>query len=60
MKLGPVTKLDNRNKTACKKTDDDVIPENCDVIVVFPISGQFGASRKPDSGCTGCKTYFFH
>ena len=35
MKLRPVTKLDKRNKTTSKKFDDDVILENCDVIVVF-------------------------
>ena len=27
-KLGPVTKLYKRNKTASKKFDDDVMPEN--------------------------------
>ena len=36
MKLGPVTKLDKRNKATSKnKTDDDVISKNCDVIVFF-------------------------
>ena len=59
MKLGPVTKLDKRNKTTSKKFDDDVMSENCDVIVIFPIYGQFGAIRKPDSGCIVCKTYIF-
>ena len=55
MKLGPVTKLDKRNKTL-KKIDDDVMSANCDVIVAFPIYGQFGSIRKPDFGC---KTYIF-
>ena len=32
MKLGPVTKLDKRNKTMSKKFDV-VMSENCDVIV---------------------------
>ena len=32
---------------------------NCDVIVIFSIYGQFGATRKPDSGCIVCKTYIF-
>ena len=59
MKLGPVTKLDKRNKTTSKKFDDDVMSENCDVIVIFPIYGQFGAIRKPDSGRIVCKTYIF-
>ena len=32
---------------------------NCDVIVIFLIYGQFGAIRKPDSGCIVCETYIF-
>ena len=59
MKLGPETKLDKKNKTTSKKFDDDVMSENCDVIVIFPIYGQFGAIRKPDSGRIVCKTYIF-
>ena len=51
MKLGPVTKHDKRNKTTSKKFDDDVMLANCDVIVIFPIYGQFGDIWKPDSGC---------
>ena len=35
MKVGPVTKLDKRNKTTLKKFDDDVMSENCDIIVIF-------------------------
>ena len=56
MKLGPVTKLDKRNKTMSKKFYDDVMAENCDVIVIFPIYGQFGT---PDSGRIVCETYVF-
>ena len=41
-----------------KKFDDDVILENCDVIVIFPIYGQFAAIRKPDSGPTVSKLIF--
>ena len=37
MKLGPVTKLDNRNKTESKKFDDDAMLENCYGIAVFSI-----------------------
>ena len=37
MKLGPVTKLDKKNKTASKKFDDGVMSENYDVIAIFPI-----------------------
>ena len=59
MKLGPVAKLDKRNKTTSKKFDDDVMSKNCDVIVIFPIYDQFGAIRKPDSGGIVCKTYIF-
>ena len=33
--------------------------ENCDVIVIFPIYGQFGAFWKPDSGRIAFKTYVF-
>ena len=36
MKLAPVTKLDKRNKKKnIKKTDDDVMLENCDIIAHF-------------------------
>ena len=42
MTLGPVTKLGMRNKTTSKKFDDNVMSANCEVIVIFPISGQFG------------------
>ena len=45
MKLGLVIKLDNRNKTASKKFDDEVMSANCEVIVIFPIYGKFGAIR---------------
>ena len=50
MKLRPVTKLDNRNKRTLKKIDVDVMSENCDVIVIFQIPGQFGAVRRLDFG----------
>ena len=50
MKLGAVTKLGKRNKTTSKKIDNNVMSENCDVIVIFPIFGHFGAIRKSDSG----------
>ena len=58
-KCGAVTKLDKRNTAMSKKNDDDVISPNCDVIVIFSIYDQFGAVRKPDSGCIACKTYIF-
>ena len=51
MKLGSVTELDKRNRMTSKKFDDDVIPEICDVVVILPIDGRFGAigSRIPDA-----------
>ena len=59
MKLGPVTKLDKRNKTTSKKIDVNVMSENCDVIVIRRIFGQFGAVRRPYSGQRVCKSYVF-
>ena len=56
IKLGPVTKIDKKNKAISKTFDDDVISVNCDVIVIFRIYGQFGAIRKPDSGRIVFKT----
>ena len=50
MELSPVTEVDKRNKTTSKKFDDDVMSVNCDVMVIFPIYGQFGAIRKLNSG----------
>ena len=32
---------------------------NCDVIVIYPIYGQFRAIRKPDSRRAVCKAYIF-
>ena len=60
MKLGPVTKIDKRNRiTSKKKIEDDFMSSNCHVIVIFLVSGQFGTIRKPDSGCIVFKTYIF-
>ena len=59
MKLGTVTEFDERNKAASKKFDDDVMSANCDVIVIFPIYGQFGAIWKPDSKGMVSQTYIF-
>ena len=33
--------------------------ENCDVVAIFTIYGQFGGIRKPESGRIVCKTYIF-
>ena len=64
MKLGPVTKLNKKKKKkkkkkTAKKIDDDVLPGNFDVIVIFPIYGLFGGIWKLDSGCIVCKIYIF-
>ena len=50
MKLGPVTKLEERNTATPKKSDNDVISINYDVIVFVPIYGQFAAIWKPLQG----------
>ena len=39
MKLGPVTKLDKGNQGKGKKIDDNAMPANFDVTVIFPIYG---------------------
>ena len=54
MELGPATVIDRR-----KKFDDDFLSTNCDVIVFFPIYGQFAAIRKLDSRRMVYKTYIF-
>ena len=59
MKLRPETKIDIRNKTMSKKIDVDVMSENCDVIVIFQIFGQFGGIWRPDSGQRVYKSYIF-
>ena len=35
MKLGPVTKVDKREKTMSKYFDDNVMSTNCDANVIF-------------------------
>ena len=59
MKLGPVTKLDKRNKPTSKKFDDDVMSENCGAIVIFRIFGQFGVVQRSNSGHRVCRSYVF-
>ena len=52
MKLGPVTKLDKRNKTTSKKFDDDVMSEKCDVFhfsSLWPIWSNLEAGFWTDS-----------
>ena len=59
MKFGPVTKLYKRNKTTSKNSDDDIMSENGDIILLFSIYGQFGALQNPNSGRRVCKTNVF-
>ena len=59
MKLGPIIKLDRKNKPTPKHFDYDVVSANCDVIEFFPIYGQLWAIWKPDSERIVCKTYIF-
>ena len=59
MKLGPVTKLDKRNKITSKKFDVDVMSTNYDVIVIFRIFDQFRAVQRADSGHRVYKSYVF-
>ena len=53
MKLGPVTKM--TRETTSKKSDDEVMSANCEIIVIF----QIGAIRKLDSERIVSKTYIF-
>ena len=57
MKLGPVTKLDRRNKLNSRKFDNDVMFVDCEVIVSFSIYGIVGAIQKLNCGCLVCKIY---
>ena len=59
MKLEIVTKIDKRHTATLQKSDNDVMSAKYDVIVVFPIYGQFGAIRKPDFGGMSCKIWNF-
>ena len=55
--MKPPTKLDKIHKATSKSLDDNVVSENCGAIVFFPIYGQFGAIRKPNSRRISCKTF---
>ena len=57
MRLEPVTKLDRRNKTTSKKSDNNIMSINCGVIVIYLIYSQFGAIRKSGFGSLLFKTY---
>ena len=57
MKLGPVTKHDRRNTATSKNFGDDDFSGNRDVIVIFLIDDQYGASGKPYSRRMVCKSW---
>ena len=57
IKLGPVTKLDKKNKIKSKTFDNDAMSKNCNAIAVFSMYSQFGAIQKLDSRRIVCKTY---
>ena len=59
IKLGPVNKLDKRNKTSSNNFNAGVMSANYDVIVIFLIFGQSGPIGKLDSGDIVCRTYIF-
>ena len=59
IKLGEVTKLDKRNETTSKKFDDDVMSENCEVIVIFWIFNQFGEVQRPGFEQRICEKLYF-
>ena len=53
-----ITKNNKRNR---KKDDDNAATSsNFDDIVIFPIHGQFGAIRNPDSRCIALQNLHFH
>ena len=59
MNLGPVTKLDRKNRVTSEKFDNDVMSSNCDVVFFIPIYGQVVAIWKLDSERMVYKTYIF-
>ena len=57
-KPGLVTKHEKRNNTKLKESENDVLPVNHYVIVIFSVYGKFGAIVKLDSGRIVCKLTF--
>ena len=58
MKLELVTKLDIRNMATSKKFDHELMSENCDVIVISQMYGQFDAIWKPNFRRMVCITFY--
>ena len=55
MKIGPVTKINKRNKATWKKFDDNVMLVNLHAIA----NDHFGPIRELDSRHIACQTYIF-
>ena len=52
MKLGTVTKSDNKNSSTSKRFDDDALSTNCkDKFTTFPIYDIVETIRRPESVC---------
>ena len=51
MKLGPQSKLENRNPITSKRFTDNVMSANYNFFLIFSNYGLFGAIRKPGSVC---------
>ena len=51
--------IKQRQKKKKKKTGDNAMLKNCDIITIFLIYNQSGAIRGSGSGCIVCKTYIF-
>ena len=58
MKLRAVPKIDKTNTVTIEESGDYVVLANCDVVVIFPVYGKFGAIRKLDSGHMVCNYLF--
>ena len=59
MKLGPVTKFDNRNKTTSKRVEDDVILKKLRSFSFFQFYGQSEVLWNLESIHTVCEAYVF-
>ena len=51
--------MTRETKELQKNISDGVMLENCDIIAIFRIFGQFGAVRRRDSGHRVFKCYVF-
>ena len=58
MRLGPVTKLYKRNKKTPKYFDDDIMLENCVIIVFFIFMANLEQSRSRIQNAESAKVMF--